>query len=188
MLSRCFRTLSIRHVSRLVPPACLVRHQHASPKRRTLDDLAGYFYYTKAVVASSATLDANFVKSSLRFQEPGEPIDLEKARRQHTNYVNHLRSLIGNLVTVQPHTNFPDQVFVEDPVVVLDGIAVLTHMKAKTRAGEVGPMEDVLESLNLQVVDLRDYHPEAFMDGGDVLFTGRELLVGISERTNTVSI
>lgn len=181
MLSKCFKAITVR-TSRLV------RYQHVSPKRKTVDNLAGYFNYSRALVASSATLDSSFVQSSIRLVEPKEPIDLEKARGQHTHYVSQLQSLIGEVVTVKPDTSFPDQVFVEDPVVVLDGIAVLTHMKARTRAGEVGPMEQVLKNFDIEVVKLRDYHPEAYMDGGDVLFTGRELLVGISQRTNMVSL
>ena len=166
-----------------------MRSQHASAalKRKPLDDLAGYFYYTRAIVASSSTLDANFVKASLRFQEPLDPIDLELARKQHETYVNHLRALIGNVTSVEADASFPDQVFVEDPVVVLDGIAVLTNMKPRSRAGEKQLMQDALEQLDLEVVSLRDYHPDAYMDGGDVLFTGREILVGLSERTNKVS-
>lgn len=165
-----------------------VRFQHVAPKRKPLDDLAGYFHYTKAIVASSSTLDTNFIKGSLRFQEPLDPIDLELAQKQHEKYVNHLRTLIGNVISVEPDTNFPDQVFVEDPVVVLDGIAVLTNMKPRSRAGEKWLMQEALERLNLEVVHLQDYHPGAYMDGGDVLFTGREILVGLSERTNKAGV
>ena len=37
----------------------------------------------------------------------------------------------------------------------------------------------------LTVVEMTD---PARMDGGDVLFTGREFLVGLSDRTNQVSV
>ncbi len=165
----------------------LFREQHVSARRKPLDDIAGYFHYTKAVVASSTTLDANFVKASLRFQEPTDPIDLPKARRQHENYVQQLKTLIGNVAVIEADTQYPDQVFVEDPVVVLDGVAVLTNMKPRSRAGEKQHMREVLEHFNLDLVNLQDYHPDAYMDGGDVLFTGREILVGMSERTNKVT-
>ena len=38
--------------------------------------------------------------------------------------------------------------------------------------------------LGLQVVDMKE---PGRMDGGDVLFTGREFFVGVSSRTNAVS-
>ncbi|XP_006033916.1 N(G),N(G)-dimethylarginine dimethylaminohydrolase 1 [Alligator sinensis] len=43
-------------------------------------------------------------------------------------------------------------------------------------------MKIVLESLNLNVVEMTDEN--ATLDGGDVLFTGREFFVGLSKRTN----
>ncbi|KAF7243441.1 N(G),N(G)-dimethylarginine dimethylaminohydrolase 1 [Varanus komodoensis] len=43
-------------------------------------------------------------------------------------------------------------------------------------------MKRALESLNLNIVEMTDDH--ATLDGGDVLFTGREFFVGLSKRTN----
>ncbi|KAF4793090.1 N(G),N(G)-dimethylarginine dimethylaminohydrolase 1 [Turdus rufiventris] len=46
----------------------------------------------------------------------------------------------------------------------------------------VEAMKRVLESLNLNIVEMVDEN--ATLDGGDVLFTGREFFVGLSKRTN----
>ncbi|XP_010714264.2 N(G),N(G)-dimethylarginine dimethylaminohydrolase 1 [Meleagris gallopavo] len=46
----------------------------------------------------------------------------------------------------------------------------------------VEAMKKVLESLNLNMVEMVDEN--ATLDGGDVLFTGREFFVGLSKRTN----
>ncbi|XP_010122978.1 PREDICTED: N(G),N(G)-dimethylarginine dimethylaminohydrolase 1-like, partial [Chlamydotis macqueenii] len=46
----------------------------------------------------------------------------------------------------------------------------------------VEDMKRVLESLNLNIVEMVDEN--ATLDGGDVLFTGREFFVGLSRRTN----
>ena len=147
-------------------------------------DIAEYFHFTKAVVASHDSLGGNFAKFSLRHREPKEPINVEKAKQQHRNYVNELRKLIGHVVVVPAREEFPDQVFVEDPAVVLDGVALLTKMRSPTRAGEGEPMRSVLENLDLRIVPMTD--PDAYLDGGDVIFTGREFLVGLSKRTNKV--
>ncbi|XP_071421142.1 N(G),N(G)-dimethylarginine dimethylaminohydrolase 1 isoform X3 [Pithys albifrons albifrons] len=48
--------------------------------------------------------------------------------------------------------------------------------------GKVEAMKRVLESLNLNIVEMVDEN--ATLDGGDVLFTGREFFVGLSRRTN----
>uniref|UniRef100_A0A8C0IJ99 Dimethylarginine dimethylaminohydrolase 1 n=2 Tax=Chelonoidis abingdonii TaxID=106734 RepID=A0A8C0IJ99_CHEAB len=46
----------------------------------------------------------------------------------------------------------------------------------------VDAMKRALESLNLNIVEMTDEN--ATLDGGDVLFTGREFFVGLSKRTN----
>ncbi|RLW05744.1 hypothetical protein DV515_00004889 [Chloebia gouldiae] len=50
------------------------------------------------------------------------------------------------------------------------------------RRRRVEAMKRVLESLNLNIVEMVDEN--ATLDGGDVLFTGREFFVGLSKRTN----
>lgn len=172
---------SVLGLSRLLGRRSLsIQVQHSGPQT----DIAEYFHFTKAVVASHDTLSGNFAKFSLRHREPKEPIDVEKAREQHRNYVSQLRTLIGHVVVVPAREEFPDQVFVEDPAVVLDGVALLTRMRSPTRAGEGEPMRAVLEQLDLRIVEMKDY--DAYLDGGDVIFTGREFLVGLSKRTNKV--
>ena len=44
-------------------------------------------------------------------------------------------------------------------------------------------MEAMIKQLGLQVVKMTE---PGLMDGGDVLFTGREFFVGLSTRTNQV--
>ncbi|XP_023607575.1 N(G),N(G)-dimethylarginine dimethylaminohydrolase 1 isoform X1 [Myotis lucifugus] len=43
-------------------------------------------------------------------------------------------------------------------------------------------MKEALEKLQLNIVEMKDEN--ATLDGGDVLFTGREFFVGLSKRTN----
>ena len=117
--------------------------------------------------------------------EPDEAIDLEKAKKDHAVYVNELKKLIPHVVQIPPDEEFPDMVFVEDPTVVQDGKGFITNMTAPSRKRETRLMRPVLEELGLQIIEADD--PDAQMDGGDVLFTGREFLVGLSRRTNAVS-
>jgi len=44
-------------------------------------------------------------------------------------------------------------------------------------------MKAMMEKLGLKIVEMRD---PGRMDGGDVLFTGKEFFVGVSQRTNEV--
>ena len=176
--------LHLSRLSVLREPTRSLLHLRRSSKR--LHDVAEYFHYTQAIVGS---VPSSFVRHSLRFQEPREPIDLEKARSQHKFYVEKLKntSSVQLAVTQIPSDErLPDLVFVEDPAVVLDGIALLTQMYPTSRSGEIVPIRGVLEEMGLDVISMRQ--PGAYLDGGDVLFTGREFLVGLSERTNKVRL
>jgi dimethylargininase len=73
-------------------------------------------------------------------------------------------------------------VFVEDTMVSIGKTAVMARPGHSSRQGEVASMRDVALQLGMNVIDMDD--PEATLDGGDCLFTGRHLYVGISQRTN----
>ena len=153
---------------------------------RGAHDVAEYFTFKRAIVGSPRTVNESFASSSIRIDQPSEPIDCAKARKQHATYVNELRKLIPEVVELPADERFPDLVYVEEPAVILDGTAVLTQMKPVSRAGEIEPMRGVLEKMGFcNIVQMKD--PGAYLDGGDVLFTGREFLVGLTERTNKVS-
>ena len=55
----------------------------------------------------------------------------------------------------------------------------------ESRRGEVTAMKEVVTVMGLEVVEMTD---PGRMDGGDVLFTGREFFVGQSNRTNKVCV
>ena len=44
-------------------------------------------------------------------------------------------------------------------------------------------MKAMMEKLGLRIVEMRE---PGHMDGGDVLFTGKEFFVGLGQRTNEV--
>ena len=61
--------------------------------------------------------------------------------------------------------------------------AVICCLGHESRRGEVDEMKAILCQLGMNVVDMRNAN-DAYCDGGDVLYTGRHLFVGMSERTN----
>ena len=177
MLSRCVRATSSK-LFRFSTKGVTAPNQY----RAVSSDPADYFHYTRAVFG---TLSQSFVTESLRHDEPEKPIDLQKAIRDHEVYVREVTKLVPNTVQITADDRFPDLVFVEDPAVVLDGKALITKMRPASRAGEVELIRPVLEGMGLDILEIDD--PEATIDGGDVMFTGREFLVGVSKRTNAVS-
>ncbi|HTP36211.1 MAG TPA: arginine deiminase-related protein [Candidatus Acidoferrales bacterium] len=109
-----------------------------------------------------------------------QSIDLARAREQHAAYCACLRALGANVITLPAEPDFPDAVFVEDPAVVLDEIAVIVRPGAVSRQGEAASLAR----------ELQRHRPLAWMkepatlDGGDVIRADRTLFVAHSTRTN----
>ncbi|XP_071421140.1 N(G),N(G)-dimethylarginine dimethylaminohydrolase 1 isoform X1 [Pithys albifrons albifrons] len=134
---------------------------------------------THAVVRA---LPESLCRQALR-RAAGPEVDFARAEREHQLYVGVLRGKLGLQVLELPaDESLPDCVFVEDVAVVCEETALLTRPGAPSRRKEVEAMKRVLESLNLNIVEMVDEN--ATLDGGDVLFTGREFFVGLSRRTN----
>ncbi|KAI8491147.1 N(G),N(G)-dimethylarginine dimethylaminohydrolase 1 [Branchiostoma belcheri] len=111
-----------------------------------------------------------------------EPIDLEKARREHEVYTQTLRDLGLEVTVVPPDESTPDCPFVEDTCIVVGNKALLTRPAGKTRRKEIDTIERVLTDLGLEVHRMRD--EKAMLEGGDVVFTGQEFFVGNSVCSN----
>jgi dimethylargininase len=75
---------------------------------------------------------------------------------------------------------FPDAVFVEDPAVVVDEVAVIPPMGTEVRRQEVDSIATALSSFR----PLKFLSYPARLEGGDVMRVGRTLYVGCSRRTN----
>jgi dimethylargininase len=109
-----------------------------------------------------------------------EPIDVARAITQHRAYQDCLAELGVRVVSLPAEPELPDAVFVEDPAVVVDEVAVISIMGAPSRRPEARSLADALFH----------YRPIKFLadpttlDGGDVLRIGRRVFVGLSQRTN----
>ncbi|CAF1671323.1 unnamed protein product, partial [Didymodactylos carnosus] len=65
---------------------------------------------------------------------------------------------------------------------ICDGTALICRPGLASRLKEVDIIRTTLRKEGLTIVDIKDQ--AATIDGGDVLFTGREFFVGLSKRTN----
>lgn len=99
---------------------------------------------------------------------------------QHAEYEEALRALGCVVERLPPADALPDSVFVEDAAVVLDEVAVITRPGAASRRAETASVAAALRARR-PVVELE---APATLDGGDVLRLGRELLVGLSSRSD----
>ena len=109
-----------------------------------------------------------------------EPIDVAKAIEQHRCYERCLTELGARVLSLPADARFPDCVFVEDPAVALDEIAVMARTGAESRRGEGDAIAEAL-------APFRPIHwlkEPATLDGGDVMLVDKKLYVGLSRRTN----
>lgn len=140
--------------------------------------LAKFGHYTHAVVRG---IPSSLATEALRSSQ--SEVDLAKARQEHAEYVEVLRTKLGlEVVELPADEALPDCVFVEDAAVVLGDTALITRPGAECRRGETEAMKEALKKLNMNVVEMKD--EDATLDGGDVLFTGQEFFVGLTKRTN----
>ena len=112
-------------------------------------------------------------------------IDPIRARAQHGQYVDALGMLGLAVVAIEPDEAFPDGCFVEDSVVVADGLALLTRSAHLARRGEGARLRPFYESAGLIICEMA---PPATLDGGDVLRVGDTLFVGMTARTNAAGV
>lgn len=137
-------------------------------------------------LAISREIPSSFANAVTKFSNSEEPIDVVRTRAQKAEYLRALRRYVPTLClpALEEH---PDSVFVEDTVVAIGSKAVITNPGHPSRRGEVDTVLVVLKQLGFEIVDMRNVE-SAFCDGGDVLYTGRHLFVGLSERTTPVAV
>lgn len=114
-----------------------------------------------------------------------KPVDAELADEQWETYVDALRDAGFTIVEVPAADTLPDSVFVEDTVVILGDVAVITSPGADSRRDEILAVDDSVAELGL---DVRRIELPGTLDGGDVLKIGRTIYVGRGGRTNADGI
>ena len=83
------------------------------------------------------------------------PIDVALARRQHEHYEQTLASCGYRIARLPPADDQPDAVFVEDILVVVDGLAIVTRPGAESRRGEIAGLGAALPATLHQAPSLR---------------------------------
>ena len=109
-----------------------------------------------------------------------QPIDLAKAQKQHHAYEALLERLGAQVISLPAEPDLPDSMFVEDPAIVLDELAVIFPLGTETRRREAASLARALARYRaLEHVTL----PGA-LEGGDVLRIQRKLFIGLTQRSN----
>jgi dimethylargininase len=115
---------------------------------------------------------------------PRQPIDLEKARAQHHAYEDLLDRLGARVVSLPEEPDLPDSMFVEDPAIVFDEVAVICPLGTESRRKEAPSLAAALEKYR----KLAHVKLPGLLEGGDVLRVGKKVFAGVTKRSNPEGI
>ena len=140
-------------------------------------------YISRMLTVIARKVSSSLANCEVSFIER-RPIDIQKARAQHASYEALLTELGAHVISLPEDPNLPDSMFVEDPAVVLDELAVICPLGAESRRKEVPAIAAALEKFRkLAYVKL-----PGTLEGGDVLRAGKQLFVGFTARSNPEGI
>ena len=134
------------------------------------------YKFTHAIVRQPA----KSIIKGLRAVDIGSP-DYDQMICDHDNYVEALMSAGVEVINLTALNEFPDGQFVEDTALCLPKAAILMRPGAPSRLGEVNEIAPKLRELFEDVYEIDD---QGYIEGGDILVTGKEILVGRSARTD----
>lgn len=122
--------------------------------------------------------------NGLRAQDIGTP-DVLLMREHHDKYVQALKDAGAEVIILNELEEFPDGHFVEDSALCLQEGAIILRPGAPSRFAESQAMAKNLENIYKEV---RYLSGSGFIEGGDILTTDLEILVGKSARTKSAGI
>lgn len=138
------------------------------------------FRFTHAICRAPAPS----ITHGLRAVDTGTP-DLTTMLAHHHDYVATLRETGAEVIELAPLAAYPDSVFVEDTALCLPEGAIVMRPGAPSRLGEAAEMAPMLRVLYSEVLEITE---PGHIEGGDILTTEREILVGLSARTDRKGI
>jgi dimethylargininase len=135
------------------------------------------FDFNSAIVRAPGCTVVNGLRAM-----PGPPVTFDAVMAEHQAYIAALRSAGVDVTVLNPLEQYPDSIFVEDPALVFSRAAILLRPGAPSRMAEAGELAPALAARFPEVLPMS----EGFADGGDILVTPDNVLIGLSARTNEV--
>ncbi|KAI8640798.1 hypothetical protein BD408DRAFT_444891 [Parasitella parasitica] len=111
-----------------------------------------------------------------------DPFNIGLAKKQHEDYVGIIREPVEQMIEIPPDEGHSRCCFVEDIAVVVEDEAIVNFLGSESRRKEVSGVEKGVPVIK-DTVHMHEIDPEATLDGEDVLYTGKHLLIGLSHCT-----
>ena len=134
------------------------------------------YQFTHAIVRKPA----KSINNGLRAVDIGKP-NYDQMMLDHSDYVDALISAGAQIIELSPLEKYPDAQFVEDTALCLPEGVILMRPGAPSRLGEVEEIAPKLRDLFKKVYKIDE---PGHVEGGDILVTGKEILIGRSARTD----
>lgn len=110
---------------------------------------------------------------------------LDKIQNEFTEFVETLRKIGVDILELNAEERYPECVKVDDTAVIINGTALMCQPHGAHRQGEVNLIRCTMKSVVAHHIHIVELNTEnAQVEGSDVLFTGQEIIVGLSEHTN----
>lgn len=152
---------------------------YAVHSNQTVDFMTSSIRFTHAITRRPSTS----IIEGLRAADTGNP-DIDLFREHHSLYVAALRAAGAKVTELSEIEFLPDSVFVEDTALCLKEGAIIMRPGAPSRLDEAAAIAPALMNRFDDVQEIENGHVE----GGDILVTGREIIVGRSARTDDEGI
>ena len=113
-----------------------------------------------------------------------EGIHIEKALKQHDEFVDTLRGQGIEVILLPYHKKYPEQVFTRDIGFTLGETIFVADMASDVRNGEENVLKQWLEDEEISYYNIIGHQ----IEGGDVIIDRDTIYIGLSDRTNREAI
>ncbi|ERH59084.1 MULTISPECIES: dimethylarginine dimethylaminohydrolase family protein [Bacillus amyloliquefaciens group] len=113
-----------------------------------------------------------------------ENINIPVALKQHSEFIDILRSHQIEVVLLPADSALPEQVFTRDIGFVLGETAFISNMAASVRQGEETVFQGLLDNKKIPYTRLK----KANIEGGDILIADGTVYAGLSKRTDKAAV
>jgi dimethylargininase len=115
---------------------------------------------------------------------PRQEFNIDLAIHQHNQYEHSLEAMGIRVISLPEQPQMPDAVFVEDPLLVFDEVAIVARMGTPSRRAESSSLAEAIAAFR----PVRHIVESATLEGGDVMRIGRDVFVGLSSRSDQAGI
>ncbi len=143
-----------------------------------------YDILRKVIVCEPQFMAIDEIINDVQKQYKHDNINIERALKQHHDFVAKMRDEGVDVITLAANASFPEQVFTRDIGFTLGNQTFVSEMASSIRRGEETVLQKWLHTHHVPFQKLSQNH----IEGGDVIIDGKTIYIGLSHRTSQSAI